>query len=237
MPKYIEIANILRERIFNKTYPTSSLLPNQNELTKEFSVSRMTLRKALNILTMEGLIYSRRGDGTKVLNHPFFNKDTSTLTKYEGLSTEMQESNRTLTSQSIEFQVEFPDENLRHYLMLNAEEPVYKIIRLRLLEGQPFVLEHTYMSVNKVPGLKREHIEGSIYDYLKKELNIKFGGAYRNISADKSSFYDQKYLSCTETDPVLEIEQIVYQENGIPVEYSRSRNRFDVRSYTYHDIK
>ncbi|MEK2535951.1 UTRA domain-containing protein, partial [Tetragenococcus halophilus] len=59
-----------------------------------------------------------------------------------------------------------------------------------------------------------------------------------NCIFELSSFsYDQKYLSCTETDPVLEIEQIVYQENGIPVEYSRSRNRFDVRSYTYHDIK
>ncbi|MFU7539377.1 hypothetical protein ACM20Q_16245, partial [Enterococcus casseliflavus] len=34
-------------------------------------------------------------------------------------------------------------------------------------------------------------------------------------------------------DPVLEIEQIVYQKNGSPIEFSRSRNRYDVRAYSY----
>ena len=74
MPKYQEIANILRTRIKNKTYPPDSLLPNQTDLVEEFGVSRMTVKKAIGILAMEGLVYSQRGAGTKILNHPILKK-------------------------------------------------------------------------------------------------------------------------------------------------------------------
>lgn len=237
MPKYQEIANILRTRIKNKTYPPDSLLPNQIDLVEEFQVSRMTIKKAIGILSMEGLVYSQRGAGTKILNHPFVDRDTTTLTEYVGLSTEMRKAKRQLTSEVIDFQVAFPDKEIQEKLMLTEEQPVYKIIRLRILEGRPFILEHTYMPVHLVPNLKRSHLETSIYQYVKEELGIQFVGAYRTISADKSSLYDQKYLDCDPTDPVLEIQQIVYQKNGSPIEYSRSRNRYDTRVYSYLDVQ
>lgn len=237
MPKYQEIANILRTKIKNKTYPPDSLLPNQIDLVEEFQVSRMTIKKAIGILSMEGLVYSQRGAGTKILNHPFVDRDTTTLTEYVGLSTEMRKAKRQLTSEVIDFQVAFPDKEIQEKLMLTEEQPVYKIIRLRILEGRPFILEHTYMPVHLVPNLKRSHLETSIYQYVKEELGIQFVGAYRTISADKSSLYDQKYLACDPTDPVLEIQQIVYQKNGSPIEYSRSRNRYDTRVYSYLDVQ
>lgn len=236
MPKYEEIANVLRERIQSSYYPTDSLLPNQTDLVEEFNVSRMTIKKAVNTLAMEGLVYSQRGAGTKILNHPFVDKDTTTLTVYEGLSTEMKKANRHLESQVIEFQVEFPDPTIQEKMMLSEEQPVYKIIRLRILEQKSYILEHTYMPVHLVPNLKKTHIEHSIYQYVKGELGIQFAGAYRTISADKSSLYDQKYLHCNPTDPVLEVQQIIYQKDGQPIEFSRSRNRYDVRAYSYLDV-
>ncbi|HFC9339747.1 TPA: GntR family transcriptional regulator, partial [Enterococcus hirae] len=63
MPKYEEIANVLRERIRSKEYPPNSFLPNQITLVEEFGASRMTIKKAINILAMEGLVYSQRGAG------------------------------------------------------------------------------------------------------------------------------------------------------------------------------
>ncbi|SES71153.1 GntR family transcriptional regulator [Enterococcus malodoratus] len=237
MPKYEEIANTLRNRIKNDTYPAGSLLPKQIELVKEFSVSRMTVQKALEILTLEGLLASKKGVGTTILNHPFLTKDTSVLSYYEGLSTEMEKANRKLESKVIEFNVEFPDAAIQEKLHISEEEPVYKIIRLRILDDKPFILEHTYMPIQAVPNLKKEIIESSIYQYIKKELAIKITGAYRTIRADKSSEYDQTYLDCAADDPVLEIRQIAYQQNGDPIEYSRSRNRFDVRDYSYLDMK
>ena len=44
MPKYMEIADVLRKRIKDGTYPKDSLLPYQTELVEEFGVSRMTIK-------------------------------------------------------------------------------------------------------------------------------------------------------------------------------------------------
>jgi GntR family transcriptional regulator len=236
MPKYEEIANVLRERIKRGIYPPDSLLPNQTDLVNEFSVSRMTIKKAITILSMEGLVYSRRGSGTKVLNHNFWENETSPFNVYHGLSKDMKEANRELSSEVIHFSVMFPDKNVQEKLAVEAQHPVYKIIRLRILEGQPYVIEHTYMPTDLVPGLTNEILKHSIYDYLG-ELGVQFAGAFRNIQAAKPDSYDQKYLDCALDDPVLEVEQVVYLENGRPIEYSRSRNRYDQRGYSLLDVK
>lgn len=237
MPKYEDIANTLRDRIRSKKYPPDSFLPNQTDLVKEFDASRMTIKKAINILAMEGLVYSQRGSGTKVLNHPFFKKDTSPANEYEGLSHQMARRQQSLASQVIQFDVEFPNEQIQEHLMIQPEQPVYNIQRLRILENEPYILEHTYMPIHLVPSLKQEHLLSSIYDYLHQSLNIFFAGAYRTISADKSTEFDQKYLNCSATDPILEVQQIVYLKDGQPIEYSTSRNRFDVRSYSILDVQ
>lgn len=237
MPKYEEIANTIRNRIKSDIYPPDSLLPKQIDLVKEFSVSRMTIQKALDILTLEGLLTSKKGVGTTVLRQPFLTRDTSTLSEYGGLSQEIAEAGRKLISQVIEFSVEFPDAIVQERLHITEEEPVYKIVRLRIVENEPFILEHTYMPIHLIPNLKKETLESSIYQYIINELGFKITGAYRTIHADKSSSYDQKYLNCGEHDPVLEIRQIVYLQNGQPFEYSRSRNRYDVRDYSFLDLK
>ncbi|MDR0921660.1 MAG: GntR family transcriptional regulator [Lactobacillales bacterium] len=237
MAKYEEIAKVLRERIKSEYYPPDSLLPNQVDLVEEFGASRMTIKKALNILALDGLIYSRRGAGTRILNRSFWDKDTSPADEYRGLSKQMNEQHRNLTSESIVFEIEFPDEKIQDKLLLNAHQPVYKIIRLRKIDEEPFVLEHTYMPAHIVPNLTEEHIATSIYSYLKGDLGLKFAGAYRNIQADKSDKYDQDYLECKVDDPILEVEQVVYLKDGRPVEYSRSRNRYDKRGYTVLDVQ
>ena len=223
MTKYEKIANILRGRIEEGIYPADSLLPNQIELVEEFQVSRVTIKKAINILAMEGLIYSQRGAGTRVY-----------ATEYDGLSQQMKDRN--LSSQVISFEVQFPNDDIREKLLLDKHKPVYKIIRLRLLDGEPYVLEHTYMPTELVPDLNPSILEKSIYHYLHQELGITFAGAYRNLKADKADEFDKTYLNCQASDPVLEVEQVVYLTNGQPIEYSRSRNRYDQRSYSVLDV-
>ncbi|MCC3169044.1 GntR family transcriptional regulator [Streptococcus sanguinis] len=237
--KYEEIADILRDRIAKGVYPVDSLLPTQSELAAEFGASRMTVKKAVEILIIEGLIYSKQGNGTKVLNSSFWNKKDSRvrLNNFNGLSKDLEGDSRVLTSQVIEFSVEFPNEEIAERLQIETNTPVYKIIRLRLLDQLPYVLEHTYMPCDLVPSLDEKVLLASVYDYLLHNLNLKFAGSYRNITADRPDDYDQEYLNCSASDPVLQVEQVVYLENGRPIEYSRSRNRFDTKGYSLLDVK
>ncbi|MGG5341827.1 GntR family transcriptional regulator [Enterococcus sp. AZ192] len=235
-PKYEEIADTIRERIKNNVYKADTLLPNQTDLVKEFDVSRMTVKKAIGILVMEGLLYSQRGSGTKVLNRSFWDKDTSPANEYGGLSKQMDERHKDLKSQVILFEVEFPTQEVQERLAISEEQPVYKIIRLRILENEPFILEHTYMPCDLVPGLTTDILKKSIYTYVKEELSLNFAGAYRNIQASKSDEYDQNYLNCKIDDPVLEVQQVVYLKNGRPIEFSCSRNRYDQRGYSILNV-
>ena len=144
----------------------------------------------------------------------------------------MKMQKRDLQSQVITFEVCFPDSRVQEMLKVAAEEPVYHVIRLRILDGQPYILEHSFMPVDLVTGLTKEILHRSVYDYLLEELNYKFAGAYRTFQAAKSDEYDRQYLKCQSDDPVLELEQIIYLESGRPIDYSRSRNRYDVRGYS-----
>ena len=66
-PHYIRIADALRDRIRDGTYPLDSLLPTEGELCEEFSISRHTAREALRVLTKDGLIQRRQGSGSRVI--------------------------------------------------------------------------------------------------------------------------------------------------------------------------
>lgn len=239
MAKYEEIASVLRDRIADGVYGEDSMLPTQAELAKEFGASRMTVKKAIEILIIEGLIYSKQGIGTKVLNSSFWNKRDSKvrLNNFNGLSSDLADDSRKITSQVIEFSVEFPSKEIAECLQVEESSPVYKIIRLRLLDGSPYVIEHTYMPCDLVPSLDEKVLLASVYDYLLHKLNLKFAGGYRNITAERPDNYDQQYLNCSASDPVLQVEQVVYLGIGRPIEYSRIRNRFDTKGYSLLDVK
>lgn len=66
IPYYIQIAETLRRRIMTDDYTEGSLIPPVPELEKEFGVSNITIRKALEMLTQDGLLRRKRGVGTMV---------------------------------------------------------------------------------------------------------------------------------------------------------------------------
>lgn len=229
--KYLEIAQIILDRIKNKTYIAGEPLPNQETLANELGVSRLTVKKALDGLERKGLVYKQSGLGTFVSDDiPIHSNIDSPANMFTGLKNLMGTDN--VKSQILHFSVEFPNEQVQKNLSLKKTEPVYNIVRLRIVDNQPLIIEHTYMPVDLVPDLSEEILHSSIYNYIHHTLKLKFGHAYRKIKATKSSEYDQKYLMAKKDDPMLELEQIIWLTNGQPIEYSTSRNRYDQRDYT-----
>lgn len=67
---YSDVVAALRTRIARGTYPPGSRLPSLSELTKEFGVSAITVRRALRDLTYEGLVIGHQGRGVFVKTQP-----------------------------------------------------------------------------------------------------------------------------------------------------------------------
>lgn len=226
MTKYESISNEIRRRVKNGYYPTDQPIPDELSLTKEFGCSRMTMKRALDILVAEGLLYRKRGHGTFIIQSAA-NEDKINVISEEtlGLSNLLKHSK--VTSRTIVFEVQFPDEKVAAQLGIDRDTPVYHIIRLRLVDDEPFVTEQTYMPVAVIPGITEEVLQASIYNHIHETLRLKIGGAHRKIRADKANALDEEYLECKSDDPILEVEQNGFLNNGTPFEYSFSRHRYD----------
>ena len=67
MPRYLQVASILRHRIDDRTWIVGQQIPTIDEFEREFAVARVTVRQAIKVLREEGLLHSRQGKGTFVV--------------------------------------------------------------------------------------------------------------------------------------------------------------------------
>jgi Transcriptional regulators len=225
--KYISIAREIKKRILSQHYCATQPLPDQHALAAEFATSRMTIQQAMRQLIIEGLIYTRQGQGT------FVRKNFRQLSRWEVSGSDYFGATETwrhlgeVTSRVIRFELRFPDEKEQSSLMIDADAPVYDFIRLRLLNDEPLSLDCTVMPVALVPGLNKTHLESSVFRYVQETLGLTLMGSYRVVRALKPDEQDKQYLDCTDTDPVLELEQVIYLQDGTPLEYARCHYRYD----------
>ena len=226
MTKYTQIANDIRNQIVKQMVQANDQLPFEKDLCVKYRVSKMTVKKALDILVAEGLIVKIRGSGTFVKN--ISNSDMTRLivsNQFRGLTALY--SDRKVTSKLLKFDVVTSSEDAKGKLNLENEEFLYKIIRVRYLDNNPFSIENTYMPINLILGLKKQHAEESIYEYIEDELGFKIQSAHRIITVRKSNELEQQYLDLEDNDPVAVVEQVAYLDSGTAFEYSISVHRYD----------
>lgn len=236
--KYQEISNEMRKRIFDDYYPSDQPIPDEISLANQFSCSRMTMKKALDILVMEGILFRKRGHGTFIVKAPLQKNKVHVASKESlGLTQLIKEMGKSVTSQIIRFEVKFPTEEIAAHLTVDVDTPIYDIIRLRMVDGEPYVMEHTYMPTNLIPGITEKVLSTSVYSHINETLGLTMAGLHRKIRACKPNQLDMEYLSCLPDDPILEVEQVCYLNNGIPFEYSFSRHRYDKFEITTVNIR
>jgi GntR family transcriptional regulator len=225
MPKYESIAEEILKRITTGVYSKTGLIPDELALCKEFDCSRMTVKKALELLVQRGLIFRKRGHGTFIMQQSF-KKDRLNIANRE-LTGFSKVASGKLTSKIIEFKIDFATEDIANHLNIKVNDHVYYILRVRYINAEPYIIEKTYMPAAVIPGLTKDILNGSIYAYIENELKLTITSSSKKIKADKPNKLDQEYLNLKPDEPVLEIEQIAYLQNGIIFEYSFSRHRYD----------
>lgn len=224
MAYFQEIAHELKQQILAGTFKKEERLPTQQTLAHTYQTSRVTIQKALNLLKIQGWVTTIKGLGTFVVGpnsiydyEPAFSRGMTYKLGHLG----------ELTTRLISFEISTPSELEQEKLVLKKDELIYDIVRLRIFEGEPLALEYTIMPVALVPDLNMEILAQSIYRHLTQTLGHTIGKTHRKIKADHCDAYDKQYLNCAPHDPILEFEQVVYLDSGIPFEYSQTRHRYD----------
>ncbi|MCI9501291.1 MAG: GntR family transcriptional regulator [Hungatella sp.] len=218
MTKYEVISSDIRKKIQNGTFPLNSQLPTEPELGEQYNVSRITVKKAIDQLVSEGLVIKKRGSGTFVKGLAELPGTGELPPQASGLFQTLDKSR--IKSDVVLFEIIPAQDEVAGKLNIQPDDFVYHIIRYRYDQSSWRTLDFCYMPILLIPGLKKEHLYQSIYEYIESSLGLRIQSAHRVITARRPDKYDKKYLGLRDTDPVLCIEQVGYLDSGIPFEYS-----------------
>lgn len=117
MRKYEYISNEMRRRIREEYYSADQPIPDELSLAKEFDCSRMTMKRALDILVSEGMLYRKRGHGTFIIKSSIHDLPVS-VTDRENLGLTKLLANKQIESSIIQFDVEFPSNEVAKRLSI-----------------------------------------------------------------------------------------------------------------------
>jgi GntR family transcriptional regulator len=208
--RYQEIADELRSRL--GSWGPGHVLPSESDLSAEFAASRVTVRRALELLREDGLVDARQGFGWYVAGAPLQQR-LGSLGTIEG---QLEDRGIEPTRRVLEFS--FDDAPARVAEVLGVVQ-VLRVKRLNLADGEPFAVVTVWCPAELGSHLSRRDVERRPFYEL---LGVPLRGATQTIGADAADPADAALLGVQPSSPVLRCERITTDLQGVPVLMSRS---------------
>ena len=230
-PLHAQIAEVLRTKIQNDEFKDRENLPSERELAEQYTVSRMTVRQALQKLRHEGLIYHERGVGTFVNNRKI---DVHTR-NLNGFSEEMISLGLMPSSRILVFRREPASDEVKHDLRLGAGAEVVYLERLRIADDEPMAFEKTYLPAYLFPKLEEFDLtKSSLYQVLTQSYDLRMRHAEEVLEAAAATKRIAEQLGIRIGAPVLVVHRVVFSESNQPVESAHTIYRADRYRATFY---
>ncbi|ACQ69185.1 MULTISPECIES: GntR family transcriptional regulator [Exiguobacterium] len=217
MLKYQQIANEIEQYINEQQLKQGDKLPVLEQMMNQYAVSKSTITKALELLERKGVIFQLRGSGIFVRRHN--RPGYMSLFSTQGFKSNL--GDRVLTSDVIDVSVMKPDALVAENLGIGVSDDVYRVERVRYVDGEVLCHEESYYVKAIVPYLNREIVADSIFDYVQSALGVTIGFSDMYLQVDRLTEGEAGHLGLQENDPTLRIETIFHLTNGKPFDYSR----------------
>lgn len=228
IPLHERIAEDLRGRIAAGELAVGDSLPSEAQLQAQWQGSRGPVRQALAALRAEGMIGGGPG------KPPVVRRRTTTqpFDSFLSFSRWVRQLGRTAGQRTLELAVRPAPSHIADALALDEGEPVVQLLRLRLLDGAPTMLERSTFVLPYGRSLFDHDLDsGSIYEYLIG-LGLEIGVARHVIDAVTADEIDTDLLDVLPGAPLLRERRLACSADGSPFEYSDDRYRPDLVSFT-----
>lgn len=219
MPKYRIIEQDIRSQIQSGQLRSGDRVMTEEELCKHYDVSRMTARKALEVLALQGIVQRTAGKGTFVSPIHVRKPDSKTRSFSSDIRSIGMEPGSILIAYRVCRAKDLPD--IAPKLCLQTDELVHCIERVRTANGIKIALSYTYIPYTILPVLDVRILEGSVYDYIQQKNNctISSNRGCQTISAVIATPEQQKLLDIGD-EALLQISHPTYLTDGRLFEYS-----------------
>jgi GntR family transcriptional regulator len=180
LPLYAQVESILAAGITDGTYPVASRFPNEDDLIKRYSVSRTTIRQAVQNLIRRGLVEIRRGKGTFVLQP----KISQELTHLSGFVEDMQSLGRRASARLMGKQIVPASADVARQLAITAGTLVVCIQRVRLADAAPLSYDETYLPLELGEKILDDDLETEpIFSLLEEKYHTRLVEAEYRLEA------------------------------------------------------
>ncbi|MFF5084612.1 GntR family transcriptional regulator [Actinoplanes sp. NPDC000266] len=232
-PLHRTVAAELRRRIRGGQLRVGDPLPSEAALCSEFNASRGPVRQALAALREEGLVGGGQGKRSVVL-------DAVPAQPFESFMsfTVWAEATGYVPGQRLqEIALRRPAPPVAAALQLEPDVLAVELLRLRLLDDQPAMLERT--TFIEAVGRRLLDVDldgGSIYAHLTS-AGVDLHAARHTFDAVAADPVDAALLGVAEGTPLLRERRLTSDSSGMPIEWSDDRYRPDVATFTVTNIR
>lgn len=227
--RYHQVYSVVRNWIFDGTYPPGAKLPPEGELCEHFGVSRITSRKAIDLLVAEGLLTRVQGKGTYVAEDiaaaPNIGDMDQLIRKISRLSKKTK-----ITDVRIR---ETPgDEEICRDLNLRKGAMLREISFVRTMDGHPTGYRISYLPLDIAPDIHESELRVSPMLKVLEDHGVRVAGARQLIGACLADPAKAAMLNTTVGAPLVRIRLIVLDDDARPVE--RSTAYYLADRYEHH---
>lgn len=213
-PLYLQLKNKIRRDIRMGTLKPGDKLPSEAQLQKTYNMSRVTVRNAMEELSIEGYIIKVQGKGSFVAKSDMLRLPAGITSftddaKMQGI---------TLKSKVVKFGIEDITSDLdREFFTGRADDKILVLKRVRIVNGTPVTVEENHLFADMIT-LKDENLEGSLYEILMNKYHLmpsnKGRRSVKIVSADEEV---AELLNLPAGTPVITSEMCVFDAGGEPI--------------------
>jgi GntR family transcriptional regulator len=220
-PVYQQLNDQLRQQLKSAAPGTRFL--TEREISEHYAVSRATANKALAGLVGEGLLEFRKGVGTFVRPVTL----AYDLQHLMSFTAQAVAAGKTPSTRVLAFAlVAAAGPDIGAALGADAG-PLWRIERLRLVDGRPTIVETRHVPERFCPGLTASDCAGSIYDLWRDRYHLRLGGAEQTITAIAADAHEASLLQVPGGAPLLCTEAVGHLADGSALWHERTRYHAD----------
>ena len=225
VPLYLQIAQDIKGKIDRKEIAANSRIPTEAELSKAYQVSRITIRKALEILVDEEILVRRQRIGTFVSDK----KLSRNLNHFMGFTKicELNGKKAGTNFLSAELVRAMPSDVKR--LELLEHDKVFRIRRLRYCDDVPVILEENHFP-KEYAYLLAEDLNGSLNEILNRH-GVSLVGGSKIIGVCYANREEARLLNIKENDALILSKDVVHDAAGNAVYWGKEV--INVERYEY----
>ena len=215
---YMSVAKgIYNDFVKDRLHPGDAI-PTEMELTAHYKVSRTTVRKALQELAKDGLVYSIQGSGTYVSQQAKVRK----ITVLDTFSDYAKKIGKVPSTKVLEFSTQTAGHVVARILQIKESDLVYFVRRLRMFDGKPVNYEIGYMPVRMFPDLSISVMENSKYQYIEQDRGMPIKVSTLVFEPILLTSELAEIIQAQEGEPALRIKTSSQLKDGRFFEYTES---------------